>query len=102
MFGWNKRRAPGPWQSVDLAPDNVVLILAVQMRSTPGAAGPIYYPAQCRIGWRPFPGVWTDFITGAPLDIEPEVFMELPAITTAPPALPMIRWQPKRRRAVHL
>jgi hypothetical protein len=89
MFGWkDKRPGPGPWHDIGSAPEGTVLILAVRQKTlSGGAGGPIYYPAAARIGWMTWPGNWTDFTTGAPLDIEPEVFMELPAITTDPPIL---------------
>lgn len=88
MFGWREKRPPpGAWQDIAGAPDNTVLVLAMRERSKPGAVGPLYYPAAARIGWVTSSGQWVDFATGAPLDIVPDVFTELPPLTTAPPVL---------------
>lgn len=99
MFAWfHKRPQMGPWQNAELAPVNTVLILAVRSRSTPGAVGPIYYAPTARIGWKDEAGAWTDFTTGAPLDIQPDRFMHLPALDSGPPALNIIKRRHGGRR----
>lgn len=88
MFGWFEKPAPGPWRPIDAAPEETVLVLASRQKTvTGGAGGPVHYPAAARIGWLSWGGEWVDFSTGARLDIEPEIFFELPAVRPEPPIL---------------
>lgn len=95
MFRLFEKRPPASlWRDVDQAPAEVVLIVACKARAQSGAVGPIYYAPQARIAWRDSAGAWTDFATGFPLDIEPELFIELPPLVDGRPALNVT---PRRR-----
>lgn len=97
MFGWREKRPPAsPWQEIAVAPANEVLILALRPKQM-GTRPLTYYPAAARIGWLTSAGGWVDFTTGAPLDIEPDLFMGLPPLTEAAPILRFGKTRATRR-----